>query len=132
MAAEVQPIGNYVLCCPMKSHHSLWLQSLLICCMLQTSTATTAVAQSMDTAAKAMAAVGKANNPAEIQRIMQQFQRENAKMDMAGEMMDDALDSAFDTDEMEDETDDVMNQVQAPFKSAVDDIKRLASHWIRR
>ena len=65
----------------------------------------------MDTAAKAMAAVGKANNPAEIQRIMQQFQRENAKMDMAGEMMDDALDSAFDTDEMEDETDDVMNQV---------------------
>ena len=69
----------------------------------------------MDTAAKAMAAVGQANNPAEIQRIMQQFQRENAKMDMAGEMMDDALDSAFDTDEMEDETDDVMNQVNICF-----------------
>ena len=65
----------------------------------------------MDTAAKAMASVGKANSPAEIQRIMQQFQRENAKMEMTGEMMDDALDSAFDTDEMEGETDDVMNEV---------------------
>ena len=79
----------------------------------QTSTATSTVAQSMDTAAKAMAAVGKANDPMAMQRVMQQFQRENAKMDMAGEMMDDALDSAFDTDEMEDETDDVMNEVSS-------------------
>lgn len=79
--------------------------------ILQTSTATNAVAQSMDTAAKAMAAVGKANNPAEMQKIMQQFQRENAKSEMAGEMMDDALDSAFDTDDIEDETDDLVDQV---------------------
>lgn len=85
--------------------------SILNVLFLQTSTATSAVAQSMDTAAKAMAAVGQANNPVEIQKIMQQFQKENAKMDMAGEMMDDALDSAFDTEDMEDETDDVMNQV---------------------
>lgn len=77
---------------------------------VQTSTATNAVAQSMDTAAKAMASVGKANNPAEMQRIMQQFQRENAKSEMAGEMMDDALDSAFDTDDMEGETDDIVDQ----------------------
>ena len=65
----------------------------------------------MNTAAKAMASIGEANNPAEIQRIMQQFQKENMKMDMAGEMMDDALDSAFDGDELDEETDDVMNEV---------------------
>jgi len=65
----------------------------------------------MGTAAKAMAAVGEANDPKEIQKIMMQFQKENAKMDMAGEMMDDALDGAFDTEETEDETDEVMNQV---------------------
>lgn len=79
--------------------------------LLQTSSATSAVAQSMGTAAKAMASIGQANDPAEIQRIMQQFQKENMKMEMAGDMMDDALDSAFDGDELDEETDDVMNEV---------------------
>jgi len=68
----------------------------------------------MGTAAKAMAAVGEANNPQEIQKIMMQFQKENAKMDLAGEMMDDALDSAFDNEDEEDEADEVMNQVTPP------------------
>ena len=78
---------------------------------MQTSTATHTVAQSMETAAKAMAAVGGVNDPAAIQKIMQQFQRENAKADMAGEMMDDALDDVFDTEDGEAEADEVMNEV---------------------
>ena len=82
---------------------------------VQTSSATSAVAQSMGTASKAMAAVGAANNPQEIQKIMMQFQKENAKMDMTGEMMEDALDSAFDNGEEEDEADEVMNQVEICF-----------------
>ena len=79
--------------------------------VLQTSSATGKVAQSMDSAAKAMAAVGQANDPKAIQKIMQEFSKENMKMDMTSEMMDDALDSAFDTEDAEDEADDVMNQV---------------------
>lgn len=98
---------------------------------LQTSTATQSVAQSMGTATEAMAAVGKVNDPAAIQKIMQSFQRENMKAEMAGEMMEDALDSAFDTEEADGEADDIMNEVVifAPLDCSPVAYDRLAFAW---
>ena len=42
--------------------------------------------------------------------------RENAKMDMAGEVMDDTLDDALGDADAEDETNDVVNQVHVCFR----------------
>lgn len=54
-----------------------------------TSAATAAtVGASMASAGKAMAAVGAAADPRKMQQQMQQFSRENAKMEMTSEMMD--------------------------------------------
>ena len=66
----------------------------------------------MAKANEAMAAIGRRNDPAAVAATMQQFSRENAKMDMGQEMMDDQLDEVFDSEGAEDETDDVMNQVR--------------------
>ena len=85
----------------------------------------------MDSAAKAMAAVGQANDPKAIQKIMQEFSKENMKMDMTSEMMEDALDSAFDTEDADDEADDVMNEVglvEAVFTSLTPSIVLIAHH----
>lgn len=38
-----------------------------------------------------------------MQETMRKFEQENAKMDMAGEMMDDTLDAMFDEEGDEDE-----------------------------
>ena len=67
----------------------------------------------MAKASEAMAAIGRTNDPAKMAATMQQFAKENAKMDLGQEMMDDSLDSALDEDGAEEETDDLMNQVGA-------------------
>lgn len=72
---------------------------------------TAKVGESMAKANEAMAAIGKTNDPAKIAQTMQQFQKENAKMEMGQEMMDDSLDGIWDDDETETETNDLMNQV---------------------
>ena len=64
----------------------------------------------MGKANAAMAAMGATNDPKKVAAAMQQFQKENAKMEMGQEMMDDTLDGVFDDDEVEGETDDLMNQ----------------------
>jgi hypothetical protein len=46
----------------------------------------------MQTATQAMQKIGQAANPQKLQQDMMQFQRENAKMDTVGEMMDDMMD----------------------------------------
>lgn len=50
-------------------------------------------------------------NPAKVNQTMQQFAKENAKMEMAQEMMGDTLDSALDDEETEAETGELVNQV---------------------
>jgi charged multivesicular body protein 2B len=52
-------------------------------------------------------------DPKATAKMMAEFQRENAKTEMMGEMMDDMLASAFDDDEIADEADQVTNQVLA-------------------
>lgn len=77
---------------------------------LQTAAVSARVGDAMAKANEAMAAMGKTNDPAKIAQTMQQFQKENAKMEMGQEMIDDTLDEAFDDDETEAETSDLMNQ----------------------
>lgn len=76
-----------------------------------TAAVTGKMGESMAKATEAMAAMGKTNDPAKIAETMQQFQKENAKMEMGQEMMDDNLDGIFDDDDTEAETSDLMNQV---------------------
>jgi hypothetical protein len=50
-------------------------------------------------------------DPAKQIKVMQDFQKHSAQMDMTTEMISDSIDGALDDDELEDETDDLTNQV---------------------
>jgi len=65
----------------------------------------------MKTTTSAMKEVGKAMKTEKMPQTLQEFLKENEKMEMSQGMMDDALDSVFDADGVESETDEVMNQI---------------------
>merc|ERR1739845_61383 len=69
------------------------------------------MAQAMKGVTKAMGRMNKQMNLPQIQKIMQEFEKQNEIMEMKGEMMDDAIDDALDDGETEEETDKVVNQV---------------------
>jgi division protein CdvB (Snf7/Vps24/ESCRT-III family) len=73
--------------------------------------ATVAVTGAMEKVSGAMGTANAAMNPSDINKIMNDFQRENEKMNMKQELMDEALTDAFDVDE--EETDGVVDQVLA-------------------
>ncbi|XP_043717928.1 vacuolar protein sorting-associated protein 2 homolog 3-like [Telopea speciosissima] len=73
--------------------------------------ANTSVANGMKGASTAMAAMNKQLTPAKQMKVMQEFQRQSAQMDMTTEMMSDTIDDALDNDEAEDETEELTNQV---------------------
>ncbi|XP_024369964.1 vacuolar protein sorting-associated protein 2 homolog 3 isoform X1 [Physcomitrium patens] len=73
--------------------------------------ANTAVAGAMKGATKAMASMNKQMEPAKTAKIMQEFQRQSAQMDMTTEMMSDSIDDALDGDEAEEETEELTAQV---------------------
>ncbi|CAE6464285.1 unnamed protein product [Rhizoctonia solani] len=71
------------------------------------------MAEAMRGATKAMAGMNRGLNLPQIQRIMADFEKESATMDMKEEMMSDAVDDVMD-DELEDEEeegDKILNQV---------------------
>ncbi|EFJ09452.1 hypothetical protein SELMODRAFT_130018, partial [Selaginella moellendorffii] len=73
--------------------------------------ANTAVGGAMKGANKAMEAMNKKMEPSKQAKVMQEFQRQSAKMDMTTEMMSDSIDDALDNDDAEEETDELTNQV---------------------
>lgn len=77
----------------------------------QAMSAHTAVAVGMKGATNAMAAMHKQMDPAKQAKVMQDFRRQSAQMDMSTEMMSDAIDDALDNDEAEEETEELTNQV---------------------
>ncbi|XP_042053668.1 vacuolar protein sorting-associated protein 2 homolog 3-like isoform X1 [Salvia splendens] len=77
----------------------------------QAMSAQTSVAVGMKGASKAMAAMNKQMDPAKQMKVMQEFQKQSAQMDMTTEMMSDAIDDVLDDDEAEDDTEDLTNQV---------------------
>ena len=66
---------------------------------ITTSAATSRVGESMASVTKVMQKVGEVQNPQKIAHTMQQFQKENAKMEMGSEMIGDAIDNLFDSAE---------------------------------
>eukprot|EP00892_Ulva_mutabilis_P005852 jgi/Ulvmu1/3639/UM017_0052.1 len=68
-------------------------------------TSMTAVAAS----AEAMGKVSTAMDPAKVAHTAQEFAKQNARMEMAGGLMDDAMEDMFEVGE--DEADDLVNQV---------------------
>ncbi|KAK9281552.1 hypothetical protein L1049_004455 [Liquidambar formosana] len=77
----------------------------------QAMAANSSVAVGMKGATKAMEAMNKQMAPAKQAKVMQEFQRQSAQMDMTSEMMSDAIDDALDNDEAEEETEELTNQV---------------------
>lgn len=73
--------------------------------------ANTAVGGAIKGASKAMAAMNKKMEPAKQAKIMQEFQKQSAHMDMTTEMMADSIDDALDDDDAEEETEELTNQV---------------------
>jgi membrane-bound lytic murein transglycosylase B len=87
------------------------LVGLVVLAAVQTAAAATTVSQSMATATGAMAKMQQQMNPTKINQTMQQFAKENAKMEMTQEMMADTIDGAMDDEDAEEETGDLVNQV---------------------
>ena len=69
------------------------------------------VVQSLAGASKAMAKQNETIDPAQLAKIMNEFQRENEKIQVKEEMMDEALDDLFSDDVLEEEADAVTQQV---------------------
>lgn len=78
---------------------------------LQTVKSHQAMAEAMSSTAKAMAKMNKAVNVPAINKMMAEFERENAKTEMMQEIMGDAIDDALDDGENEDEEDRIVSQV---------------------
>mmetsp|Transcript_6560 Transcript_6560/g.10376 ORF Transcript_6560/g.10376 Transcript_6560/m.10376 type:complete len:161 (+) Transcript_6560:614-1096(+) len=65
----------------------------------------------MANAGKVMGKVNESMDPAQMAKMMGEFEKQNEMMDTKQEMMDDALDGLFDDDEIEEEADNVTQQV---------------------
>ncbi|XP_020092183.1 vacuolar protein sorting-associated protein 2 homolog 2-like [Ananas comosus] len=73
--------------------------------------ASTSISAGMKGASKAMAAMNKQMEPAKQVKVMKEFQKQSAQMDMTIEMMSEAIDETLDKDEAEEETEELTNQV---------------------
>ncbi|CAN1763135.1 Vacuolar protein sorting-associated protein 2 homolog 3 [Linum perenne] len=88
----------------------------------QTLYAQSSVATGLKGATKAMATMNKVwftcvdctwqqMDPAKQAKVMMEFQKQSAQMDMTTEMMSETIDEVLDDDEAEEETEDLTNQV---------------------
>uniref|UniRef100_UPI00398EADFF charged multivesicular body protein 2b isoform X1 n=1 Tax=Pristiophorus japonicus TaxID=55135 RepID=UPI00398EADFF len=69
------------------------------------------MAGAMATTTKTMQSMNKKMDPQKTLQTMQNFQKENMKMEMTEEMMNDTLDDIFDESGDEEESQDIVNQV---------------------
>ncbi|KAL1816781.1 hypothetical protein ACET3Z_019355 [Daucus carota] len=77
----------------------------------QAMSAHSSVAVGMKGASKAMSAMNKQMEPAKQAKVIREFQKQSAQMDMTTEMMSEAIDDSLDNDEAEEETEELTNQV---------------------
>ncbi|CAI9107601.1 OLC1v1006994C1 [Oldenlandia corymbosa var. corymbosa] len=77
----------------------------------QAVSAQSSVAVGIKGATKAMSSMNKQMDPAKQMKVMRDFQKQSAQMDMTTEMMSDTIDDVLDDDEAEDETEELTNQV---------------------
>merc|ERR1711892_28312 len=78
---------------------------------IQTLKSQNSMAQAMKGVTKAMMSMNKQMKLPEIQKIMQEFEKQSEIMDMKEEMMSDVLDDALGEEGDEEETDAIVTQV---------------------
>ncbi|KAL1509765.1 hypothetical protein ABEB36_004451 [Hypothenemus hampei] len=78
---------------------------------IQTLRSQNAMAQAMKGVTRAMATMNRQMNLPQIQRILQEFEKQSEIMDMKEEVMNDAIDDAMEGDDDEEESDAIVNQV---------------------
>lgn len=78
---------------------------------IQTLRSQNAMAQAMRGVTRAMQNMNRQLNLPQIQKIMQEFEKQSEIMDMKEEMMNDAIDDAMGDDEDEEESDAIVNEV---------------------
>lgn len=69
------------------------------------------MANAMGATAKTMANVNKQMDPNKLAKTLQQFERENAKMEMSEELINDTMDDVLNESGDEEEQDSIINQV---------------------
>ncbi|KAG5562348.1 hypothetical protein RHGRI_005173 [Rhododendron griersonianum] len=74
--------------------------------------ASTSISTGMKGATTAMVAMNKQMAPAKQAKVIREFQKQSAQMDMTIEMMSESIDETLDKDEAEEETEELTNQVQ--------------------
>merc|ERR1719495_2899664 len=78
---------------------------------IQTLKSQNSMAQAMKGVTKAMMMMNKQMKLPEIQKIMQEFEKQSEIMDMKEEMMNDVIDDALGDEDDEEETDAIVTQV---------------------
>merc|ERR1719495_1715587 len=78
---------------------------------IQTLKSQNSMAQAMKGVTKAMMNMNKQMKLPEIQKIMQEFEKQSEIMDMKEEMMSDVIDDALGDEDDEEESDAIVNQV---------------------
>ncbi|XP_020204592.1 vacuolar protein sorting-associated protein 2 homolog 2 [Cajanus cajan] len=73
--------------------------------------ASTSISTGMKGATKAMVAMNKQMAPAKQVKVIKEFQKQSAQLDMTIEMMSESIDETLDKDEAEEETEELTNQV---------------------
>ncbi|KAL9314531.1 hypothetical protein ACSQ67_019983 [Phaseolus vulgaris] len=73
--------------------------------------ASTSISTGMKGATKAMVAMNKQMAPAKQVKVIREFQKQSAQLDMTIEMMSESIDETLDKDEAEEETEELTNQV---------------------
>merc|ERR1719221_1810295 len=78
---------------------------------IQTLKSQNSMAQAMKGVTKAMMSMNKQMKLPEIQKIMQEFEKQSEIMDMKEEMMSDVIDDALGDEDDEEESDNIVSQV---------------------
>ncbi|XP_041969377.1 charged multivesicular body protein 2a [Aricia agestis] len=78
---------------------------------IQTLKSQNTMAQAMRGVTRAMATMNRQLNMPQIQRILQEFEKQSEIMDMKEEMMNDSIDEAMEADDDEAESDAVVGQI---------------------
>ncbi|KPI98311.1 Charged multivesicular body protein 2a [Papilio xuthus] len=88
---------------------------------IQTLKSQSTMAQAMRGVTRAMATMNRQLNMPQIQRILQEFEKQSEIMDMKEEMMNDSIDDAMEADDDEDESDAVVAQIMDELGLQVND-----------
>ncbi|XP_045453693.1 charged multivesicular body protein 2a [Melitaea cinxia] len=78
---------------------------------IQTLKSQSSMAQAMRGVTRAMATMNRQLNVPQIQKILQEFEKQSEIMDMKEEMMNDSIDEAMEADDDEEESDAVVSQI---------------------